>query len=117
MSGCDNRGGEHGVEIFGLVLAALAVGTVQAMDLVRAVEFRSVQRNQHVSVQPTHSIQATALVQFGHDIGEHRAKQGRFDRVEFGTDLAVAGDFAHAKQCLAVRPALSGLQMSLVCQE
>jgi hypothetical protein len=70
-----------------------------------------------VCVQATSSIQATALIQFGHDIGEHRVKQGRFDRLEFGTDLAVAGDLAHAKQCLTVRPALGGLQISLVRQE
>ncbi len=45
MSGRDNRGGEHGVEIFGLVLAAFALLAVRAMDCVRAMEFRSVQRD------------------------------------------------------------------------
>jgi hypothetical protein len=34
----DHRGGQHGVEILGLVFAAFAMGTVPAMDLVRAVE-------------------------------------------------------------------------------
>ena len=54
---------------------------------------------------------------FGHDIGEHRVEQGRFDRVEHGADLAVAGDLAHAEQCLAVRSAVTRLQMPLVCQK
>lgn len=87
------------------------------MDFVGAVEFRSVQCDQYVPVQAAHRIQAAALVQFGHEIGEHRMKHGWFDRVEFGSDLTVTGDFAHAEQCLAVRPALSGLQMPLVCQK
>ena len=44
-------------------------------------------------------------------------ERGWFDRVEQGAYLAVAGDLADAKQCLAVRPALTGLQMPLVRQE
>src|ERR1700677_4225372 len=48
---CDNRGGQHGVEILGLVLAAFAVGTLRATDFVRAMEFRSVQRDQHPPIR------------------------------------------------------------------
>ena len=44
-------------------------------------------------------------------------ERGWFDRVEQGAYLAIAGDLADAEQCLAVRPALTGLQMSLVRQE
>jgi len=39
------------------------------------------------------------------------------DRIEPGAYLAVAGDFAHPEQCLAVRTALAGLQMTLVRQK
>jgi hypothetical protein len=90
------------MEIFNLVLAAFAVGTTTAMDFVGAVEFRSVQCDQHVPVQAPHGVQAAALVQLRHEIGEHRMEQGWFDRVEFGPDLAVAGDFSHPEQCLTV---------------
>jgi hypothetical protein len=34
MARRDDRGGEHGVEVFGLVLAALTMGTVRAMDFL-----------------------------------------------------------------------------------
>ena len=37
--------------------------------------------------------------------------------IELRADLAVAGDFAHAEQCLAVRTALTGLQMPLMGQK
>ena len=117
MARRDQRGGEHGVEILDLVLAALAMGAVRTVDLVGAMEFGAVQRDQHMSIEAAHGIQTAALLKFGHDIGEHRVKHGRFDRVEFRADLAVAGDFAHAEQCLAVRTALAGLQMALVCQK
>jgi hypothetical protein len=110
-------GGEHCVEILGLVLAALAVRTVRAMDFVRAMEFRSVQRDQHMPVQPAHGIQAATLVQFGHDIGEHGMEHDGFHRIEFGTDLTVTGDFTHAEQGLTVRTAVCRLQMALVCQK
>ena len=110
-------GGEHGVEILGLALAALAVGAVGTMILSEQWNSVPSQRDQHVPIEAPHGIQPAALVQFGHDIGEQRVEQGRFDRVELGADLAVAGDLAHAEQCLAIRTALAGLQMALVCQE
>jgi hypothetical protein len=117
MSGRHDGGGEHGVEILNLVLAAFAVGTVGAMDFVGAVEFRSIQSDQDVPVQAPHGVQAAALIQFRHEIGEHGVQHGWFDRVEPGPDLAVTGNFAHAEQCLAVGTALTGLQMPLVCQK
>src|SRR5450432_1436585 len=44
MAGHHQSGGEQGVKILDLVLTAFTMGTVRAMDLVGAVEFRSVQR-------------------------------------------------------------------------
>ena len=41
----------------------------------------------------------------------------RLNRVQFGTHLAIAGDFAHTEQGLAVRAALHGLPMPPVSQE
>ena len=73
--------------------------------------------DQHVAIEDPHGIQPAALLQLGHDIGEQRVEQGRVDRVEHGADLAVAGDLAHAEQRLAIRPAVTCLQMALVCQE
>ena len=87
------------------------------MDFVGAVEFRSVQGDQHAPVQAPHGVQAAALVQFRHEIDEHRVKHGWFDGIEFGSDLAVTGNFTHAEQCLAVGTPLTGLQMPLVCQK
>jgi hypothetical protein len=110
-------GGKQGVEILGPVLAALAMGTVRTTDRVGAMVFGAVPCDQHVAIEDPHSIQAATMVQLGHDIGEHRVEQGRFDRVEHGADLAVAGDLAHAEQCLTIRPAVTCLQMALVCQE
>jgi hypothetical protein len=57
------------------------------------------------------------LFKFGDDVGEHRVDHCRFDRMEFGPDLAVAGDLAHAEQGFAVRPALDGFEMPLMCRE
>lgn len=114
---CDNRGGQHGVEILGLVLAAFAMETVRTMDLGRAVKFRSVQRDQHMSIQTSHGVKATALVQFSHEIGEHGGEPLRFDRIKLRAYLTVSGDFAHPEQGLTVRTALAGLQMALVRQK
>ncbi len=61
--------------------------------------------------------QIVALHQFGDDVGEHRVKQGRIDGIELGADLAVAGDFRHPEQRLAVGPPARGLEMALVRQE
>lgn len=81
------------------------------------MEFRSVQRDQHMPIEAAHGVQAAALVQFGHDIGEHGMKHDGFDRIEFGADLTVTGDFTRFEQGLTVRTALSRLQMALVCQK
>ena len=105
-------GGQQGVEILGLVLAALAVGAVWTADRVGAMVLGAVPSDQHVAVEDPHGIQAAALLQLGHDIGEHRVEQGRFDRVEHGADLAVTGDLVHAEQGLAVRSAVTRLQMA-----
>jgi hypothetical protein len=125
MSRRDKSGGEHGVEILDLVpslrlgqaLAAFAMGTVRATDLVRAMEFGAVERDQYMPVQAAHGVQAAALDQFGHEIGEHGMEHRWLDRIELGAYLAVAGDFARAEQGLAVRAALTGLQMALMGQK
>ena len=110
-------GGQQGVEILGLVLAALAVGAVWTADRVGAVVLGAVPSDQHVAVEDPHRLQAGTLVQLGHDIGEHRVEQGRFDRIEHDADLAVTRDLAHAEQGLTVRPAVTCLQMALARQE
>jgi hypothetical protein len=79
--------------------------------------FGAVPRDQHIAAKDPHGVQAAALLQLGHDVGEHRVEHRRVDRVEHGADLAVAGNLSHAEQCLAVRPAVAGLQMPLVGQE
>jgi hypothetical protein len=117
VSGRDNRRREHGVEILDLVLAAFTMGTVRTMDLVGAVEFRSIQRDQRMPIQAAHGVQAAARSKLGHDIGEHGMEHGWFDGVELGANLAVAGDFADTKHCLAVRTDLVGLQMALMSQK
>src|SRR5271170_5772112 len=114
MARRDNRGGQHGVEILGLVLAAFAMGTVRKMDLVRAVEFDSVQRDQHMPIQTSHGLKTAALVQFGQEIAEHGMEPLRFDRIELRAYLAVPGDFAYPEQGLTVGTALAGLQMALM---
>lgn len=105
------------MEILGFVLAALAMRTVLAMDLVGAMEFRAIQRDQDAPAEAAHGIQATALRQFGHDIGEHRVKRGGFGGVELGANLAVAGNLPYTERYLAVGPALAGLQMALTGQK
>jgi hypothetical protein len=110
-------GGQHGVEILDLVLAAFAMGTVRTTDLVRAVVLGAVPCDQHLAIEDPHGIQPATLLQLGHDIGKHRVEQGWFDRVEHGANLAFPGDLADAEQRLAIRAAVSGLQMPLVCQE
>ena len=87
------------------------------MDFVRAVEFGAVQRDQYVPARAAHGVQTAALVQFGHEIGEHGMEHFRFDRIELRADLTVAGNFAHPEQCLTVRTALTGLQVALMCQK
>ena len=79
--------------------------------------FGSIQRDQDVAIEDPHLAETAALLQLGHDIAKHRKEQSRIDRVELGAYLAVAGDLGDAEQGLAVRPALTGLEMPLVCQE
>jgi len=110
-------GGEQGLEIIRFGLAALAVGAVRTTDRVGAMVLGAVPCDQQMSIEGPHGIQAATLVQLSHDIGEQRVDQGRVDRVEHGTDLPVAGNLAHAKQRLAVRPAVIGFHMALMCQE
>jgi hypothetical protein len=105
------------LEILNPALAALAMVTLCAMNLVRAVKFSAVERDHKPSIKDAHAVQAAALRQFGEDVGKHRMKHGRFGRVELGPDLTVAGDLTHAEQCFAVRTVLAGLQMALVGQE
>jgi putative transposase len=81
------------------------------------MEFGAVERDQNASIGAAHGVQAAALFKFGHDVGEHRVEHRRFDHIEFGPDLAVAGDLANAEQGFAVRPALGGFEMPLMCQE
>jgi len=57
------------------------------------------------------------LLQFRQDIAEHGVEYRRLDRVELAPDLAVAGDFPHTEQGLAVRTPLAGLQMPLMGQD
>ena len=64
------------------------------LNRVGAMVLGAVPCDQHLAVEDPHGIQPAALVQLGHDIGEHRVEQGRFDRIEHGADLAVAGDLA-----------------------
>jgi hypothetical protein len=81
------------------------------------MELRSVQRNQYAPIQVAHGVQPAALVQFGHEIGEHGMKHLWFDGIEFRANLTVPGDLAHPEQGLTVRSALAGLQMSLMRQK
>jgi hypothetical protein len=46
-------------------------------------------------------LRVAALVQLGHNIGEHRMEPSRFHGIDLGADLDVAGDLAHIKQRLA----------------
>ena len=113
----DRCGGQHGVEILGLVFATLAVRAVGAVNFIGAVVFRAVQGYQQVLVQTAHGFGAAGFAKDGHDIVEHGVEVGRLNRIQLGAHLAVTGDLGHAEQCLAVRTALRGLQMALVRQE
>lgn len=58
VTGCDHGGGKHCVEILGLVLAALAVRAVRAVNLPGAMILGAVQCDQHVPAQAAHRVQA-----------------------------------------------------------
>ena len=87
------------------------------MNFVGAMVFRAVQRNQQMPIEAAHGLGAAGFPERGHDIVEHRIEMRRLNRIQLGAHLTVAGDLGHAEQCLAVRPALRGLQMALVRQE
>ena len=117
MAGRHHGRGQQGVEILDLVLAALAVRTVGARNLVGAVVLRAIQCDQQPAVQAAHRLHAAGLLEGGHDIVEHGIEMGWLNRVQFGTHLVISGDFGHAEQGLAVRAALHGLQMPQMRQE
>ena len=74
------------MEILDALAPALAVRAVRAVDIVRAVEFGAVQRDQGMAAQYVHPVQTAALAQSGEDIGEDREKMRRIERVEHGAD-------------------------------
>ena len=105
------------VEVFGLVLAPLAARALLAMNLARRVIFGAVQGDQHMIPKPAKVLQAAGTLQFGHHLGEDRMEVVGADRVPQRPDMIVAGDPIQAEQRLAVRPALSLLQTTLMRQE
>ena len=117
VTGRHHGGGKHCVKILRLVLAALAVRAVRAVNLLGAMILGAVQRDQQVPAEAAHRVEAARLLEFGHDVGEHRVEVGRRDGIEHGADLIVTWNLIDAEQCLAVRATLTGLQIPLMRQE
>jgi hypothetical protein len=99
------------------VKTKLGADMIRRPYAVREIAKYSVQRDQQIPVDAAHGVQAVALVQFGHQIGEHGMEHGRLDWIEFRADLTVAWDLAYAEQRLTVRTALAGLEMALMSRK
>src|SRR5664279_928555 len=104
VAGCDNASTEEGVEVFRAAIRAPPCRALRTFDLARAVMLGPVQRHWRPP--------AEAL--------ERRQRAGRLDRLEeqpverrwrrtvqHQADVVVGGDRRHAKQRLAVRPAMA----------
>jgi hypothetical protein len=61
VAGGDDGGGQQGKEILDTLTPALAVRAVRAADLVGAMEFGAIQRDQGMAAEHLHGSQAAAL--------------------------------------------------------
>ena len=115
--GRHDRRRQHRMEVLGLVLAPLAGRAVLTPHLARHVIFRAVQGDQHMIPKLAKVLQATGPLQFRHHLGEDRMEVVGTGRVQQRPDMVVAGDLVQAEQRLAIRPALSLLQTTLMRQK
>jgi hypothetical protein len=115
------RRAQHGVVIFRSGRFALAPKpgrAVGAMDGLRTMVFRPVQRDQNPPAQPPEHIQAPRRpLQLIHRLVEHRPQQRRRGSVQHVSDVIVAGDLRDAVQALAVGPPEPFLEPPLMGQE
>jgi hypothetical protein len=117
VSGGDEGGRNHLVEMLGLTVGALAGRAVGTGKLLRAEIFGAVERNQDVAAEPLERRQSAAGFQGRERAREHRKKLLWRDRIEQRADAIVGRNPRHLEQRLAVRGAAPASQRRLLRQE
>src|SRR5215831_17473244 len=118
MSGSDQGRSQHGVEILGPALAALACRAVRAMDFLGTVIFGSVQGDQYMIAQSAEGVQAIRYaLQCCDHFSEDRIEQFRLRRIQHGSNLIVGGNLGDVEQGLAIRARMVILELLLMVEE
>ena len=103
------------MEILLAILAAQPCRAMRTMDGLGAEILGSIERDQHVIVQPAEAVQAPRhRLQRGQSIGEYRIKPFRLCRIQHVANMIIAGNLGDPEQALAVRAAMAMLQPPLM---
>src|SRR5580692_11928467 len=118
MTGCHERRSQHGVVILDIALAPEPTRAVLAVNGLRTMILRAIERDQHMAAQPAEHIQATlGLPKLLDDLCEHRMQQIWRRRVQHVPDMIVARDLRQPEQRLAVGSPVALLEPPLMRQE
>ena len=117
VTGCDQRGRHHLVEMLDLAAVAFALRAVGARQLLRAEILRAIERDQDMAAQALERRQPATGNQRRQAARKHREQLLRRDRIEQRTDVIVGRNACHLEQRLAVRGATSPRQGGLLRQE
>ena len=117
VSGRDHGRGQHGMITFDLAVAALARLTVGAGNLLAAEILGPVEGDQGSPAEPAEGLAHRAFAQQLLRALKAGREQSRIRLVEHVPDIIVGRDSLDAEQALAVRAALSLLQLPLKRQE
>src|SRR5664280_3055485 len=117
MAGSYDHGRQHSVIMLRFAVRSFARQALRTAQLLRTEILRAIQRHQRPSAQPLKCLQAVALLELLQNLVEAGLQRLRGNRVEHQANVVVCGDLPHSKQSMAIRSALSALQMPLMSKE
>src|SRR5271154_5108949 len=107
LAGFDDAGGHDGMKVIDLPIGVFAGRAIPARQFVRAKILRPVQGDQRVAVQAGQRRQRARGLHRRQSFVEQPIEARRFDAVEHGPNVIVAGNTLHSQQGLAIRPTVS----------
>src|ERR1700689_3488032 len=107
LAGFDDAGGHDGMKIIDLSTGVFAGRAIPARQFVRAKILRPIQGDQRVTVQAGQRRQRARGLHSRQSVVEQLIEARRFDVVEHGSNVIVAGNTLHSQQSLAIRPTVS----------
>ena len=95
------------MKIVDLAIGVSAGRAIPARQLVRGEVLRSIHRDQRMAVQAGQRRQGVCPLHCRQNFIEQSVEARRFDVVEHGSDVIVAGNMLHPQQGLAIRTTVS----------